>query len=568
MIEAEARWTKDAEDALLKEQSQRARGKVLKEVRRIRGSIDTTPKSRSQVSNQNGFVKLSEVQVSALEIHHESFLQTTGKSKSKDLAVNQGNFQPNDVGALLQKFKAKMKYFSDIEENEIAVTRLNSLSSQYVGPIGVGTVVEPPGCLVNMSEPSQSSPLIENDQLNQSTMMSKIGKFFFNQSSNFFKMETRDNSTSQMACQIKDQSKLWVVFDTGSTNLWISSDLCKDGPCRMEGRHIFNHSASATFSYPESMLQLTVQFGTGKIMGPQARDDFHIGPFPVYNQTFAMIETEDGNVFRDVAFEGIVGLAFPEMSANGVMPFFDSVIKQNALKGRNEFAFYFSKDKPTDNAIFWGGVDPTFYNGKLEYFPVVDPYYWSLKLMSFKIGNKQLLGAEDRYQGNGTRKARKWNGPVAIVDTGTTYFTAESSKFQEVMEMIPPSRCGDITPESHPPMTITLESSSGQARDFTLSNKQYMTSKGDGTRCSPAFMKIDLPTEHGPGMVLGEVFLRTFFAVFDRGTGDEQAGKIAFAESSDKDATFTRLHQLTAGQEAYGQKKIQASEPCTKDSSW
>merc|ERR1719331_1644238 len=131
-----------------------------------------------------------------------------------------------------------------------------------------------------------------------------------------------------------------------------------------------------------------------------------------------MIETETGSVFKDVAFEGIVGLAFPTMSANGVTPFFDNVIKQNALKGRNEFAFYFS-DKRTDNAIFWGGVDPMFYRGKLEYFPVVDPYYWSLKLLSFKIGDKQILGPEDKYQDAAspgqTNTARTWAGPIVVV---------------------------------------------------------------------------------------------------------------------------------------------------------
>ena len=55
----------------------------------------------------------------------------------------------------------------------------------------------------------------------------------------------------------------------------------------------------------------------------------------------------------------------------------------------------------------------------------------------------------------------------------------------------------------------------GQPRDFVVSNKQYMSKSGSGAgaRCSPAFMEINLPADHGPGMVLGEIFLREHFAV-------------------------------------------------------
>jgi len=81
-----------------------------------------------------------------------------------------------------------------------------------------------------------------------------------------------------------------------------------------------------TFSRPSKASTLTVQFGTGKLVGPQAVDDLHIGPFTVFNQTFAMIEDEEGKVFQDVPFEGILGLAFPAMSANHVKPFFDTVM--------------------------------------------------------------------------------------------------------------------------------------------------------------------------------------------------------------------------------------------------
>jgi pepsin A len=417
-------------------------------------------------------------------------------------------------------------FLSKVDETsnakDVITTGLSNLNSQYVGPIGVGTVTQ---CL-------------SVDEGNATVFGSSLL-----------------NATGS-TCQATHQSQVWVVFDTGSTNIWINSDLCESGPCRLPGRHVYNHTVSETFGMLEVENHVTVQFGTGKIEGPQARDDFHIGPFTVKEQTFAMIQNATGSVFKEVAFEGILGLAFPKMSANGVVPFFDSVIKQKALD-HNEFAFYLSKDKLSSNAIFWGGVDKTFYKGELEYFPVVDPFYWSLKLVSFRIGKEEIFRQEDEYAGYANAD-RKWNGPVAIVDTGTTFFTAEKDKFKSIMEKLPRVKCKHITSETHPPMTITLESASGHAREFVLNHKQYMASngKGDDAKCSPAFMQVDLPEEHGPGMILGEVFLRHYFAVFDRGTGEEHNARVALAEAADHDDHLhSRLHHLTRGQPSFSDNK-------------
>lgn len=582
MLEHEAKWHKSVAER--QQQATSPSGRVLKEARHIRGSI--SGEDAAEASSHSDFVQLSHRQVRALQQHHQqwaSWLQSSANAEQSSSAeewhANRGKGRPN--GALIQKFKAYMTSNNQNRsaEDEIIATGLSSLNSQYVGPIGVGTVLDPPGCVMDAAAGDFSS-LVETGEDGIPEFFDQVGGFISNVSRKvaapFVSNSSGNMRASKLAdvaraakqaqantavgakCKVADQSKIWVVFDTGSTNIWISSDLCKVGACRLPGRHMFNHSASATFSYPQSMLQLTVQFGTGQIIGPQAVDDFHIGPFTVYNQTFAMIETESGAVFNDVPFEGIVGMAFRKMSANGVQPFFDTVIQQKALK-HNEFAFYFSKENPANNAIFWGGVDPTFYEGKLQYFPVVDPYYWSLKLLNFKVGQDQILGASEANQGSSSLlQGREWSGPVAIVDTGTTFFTAESDKFAEVMEKLPAAPCKDVSDATHPPITITLENVMGKASDFVLSNKQYMTTsgKGDSAQCSPAFMQIDLPEEHGPGMVLGEVFLRHFFAVFDRGNGDDVDAKLAFGKSSATDGTVRRLHELTIDQPKFSSKAV------------
>jgi len=413
------------------------------------------------------------------------------------------------------------------------VTVLSNLNSQYVGPIGVGTIVNPQGCS--------------------------------GQPTSFVHLSKDADAHDVKQCHTEDESHVWVVFDTGSTNLWVSSDLCRQGACAKEERSRYNHLRSVTYKQPDRPAHLKIRFGTGQVTGPQAVDDFHVGPFSVQNQTFGMIEEQQGQVFEEVPFEGILGLAFPSMSAGGVTPFFDNVIKQQAL-ARNQFSFYFSRDEPAANAIFWGGVDKSFLEGDITYFNVTDPHYWSLDLNSFQIGGEELLAtgqsaapgtpSGSSFMENSKRQVPNRQTLKAIVDTGTTFFTAETALFQQVMRRLPAGPCSTINSRSHPPILYRLTSSEGKFVDFTLTHEQYMVADGDDeiASCSPAFMRIDVPEEHGPAMILGEVFLRYYHSTFDRGDGSSASARVGFAKSQHGDEVLSRLKDLTQDQPAFSRK--------------
>ncbi|CAD7965135.1 unnamed protein product [Amoebophrya sp. A120] len=202
-----------------------------------------------------------------------------------------------------------------------------------------------------------------------------------------------------------------VVFDTGSTNLWIASDLCTTEPCIDTGRNRYSHVLSESFTEFNGNAndkELDIEFGTGELKGIQGIDDFHVGPFTVKQQSFGLIEKEIGDAFKSIPFEGILGLAFPSMSANNAVPFFDNVIKQEVLQ-KNEFAFYFNMEEaatvqdPNDksshgaggknsreplNGLFWGGVDEHFYEPPIKRFNVTQQHYWSLDLYQFRVGDE------------------------------------------------------------------------------------------------------------------------------------------------------------------------------------
>merc|ERR1740123_1302287 len=519
MLEAEERWHLETTAQESRREGNARGGSALLELSGSAGGATADPEP---------FVKLSGVQSDALRDHHASWLQqrSTRIRKADGLQQQEGSLgrmQPSNVLT-----EAVRKYHGHKPEGNEAATRLSSVSSQYVGPIGVGTVARPLGCNVNQD---QDVKYMQWEDVRAQT-------------------QHTGNLTGEQ-CHIEDESQVWVVFDTGSTNIWVASDLCKEGPCLKAGRHRYNHTRSLTYTLPESPLNLSVQFGTGSVKGPQGVDDFHIGPFAVFNQTFALMEVQEGDVFEKVPFEGILGLAFKSMSANHAMPFFDNIVKQKALN-RNEFAIYFSLDDVASNGIFWGGVDHAFFKGPIEYFPITDPYYWATDLHSFKIGEEEMIGiAQSSAEDEAQQTVR------ALVDTGTTFFTAKDGLFQEVMARLSTVRCGSMTNESHPPITYTMKRTDGAMRDFVLKNHQYMTSAGTGAgaTCSPSFMKLNIPKAHGPAMVLGECFLRQYYSVFDRADGEPENARVGFALSEHGAQAKDTLRKLAGKQTTFGSQR-------------
>ncbi len=87
-----------------------------------------------------------------------------------------------------------------------------------------------------------------------------------------------------------------VIFDTGSSNIWINSIKCNDKGCLNHKQ--FDGSKSKT--YFQGPQTLKVEFGTGKLSGKVAQDNFFLGNIEVNNQSFGEIFQEDGEVFYAV----------------------------------------------------------------------------------------------------------------------------------------------------------------------------------------------------------------------------------------------------------------------------
>jgi len=306
-----------------------------------------------------------------------------------------------------------------------------------------------------------------------------------------------------------------VIFDTGSSNLWINSIDCQDEAC--VEHHQFNHESSRT--YKEMDLTMDVQFGTGRIQGRLAADTFTLGPVKVKNQVFGEITSEVGDVFVQGKFDGILGLSFPALSATDYTPVFDSIIKQHLLQS-NMFSFYYSQLPDQTSAIVLGEPNRNMYSGNIEFVEVAREFYWEVKLKDIKV--------------NGVPQNMCSRSPGGycklVVDTGTSLLTGPSLHVSKLLQAINIDEdCRDY--RHLPTLTYVIVDGKGE-HHFTLEPEFYvLRSETEGgiemtgpapphsrapRFCKPGFMALDVPPPRGPLWILGDVFMRKYYTVFNR----------------------------------------------------
>ncbi|KAK2195066.1 bifunctional Aspartic peptidase domain superfamily/Aspartic peptidase [Babesia duncani] len=304
---------------------------------------------------------------------------------------------------------------------------------------------------------------------------------------------------------------LHPIFDTGSTNLWVVGTDCKSHSCKKVTR--FNPAESTTFKDPDTSKRIHIKFGTGEIEGFPGKDIVRIGNMEVPDQSIAIVDNEEGgsayglNIFDSIKFEGIVGLAFPEMASIPGLPILDNLAMLHQLKHK-EFSFYIG-DSGSESMLLFGGVDHKYYDGDIKMFPVVREHYWEVALDAVYIGDYKICCDEKSY---------------LIFDSGTSLNTLPSADFSNFMRLLPSEKCHGSF-DKYPTITYVL---GGQK--VTLTGEQYMMSHNG--YCTPAYMQLDVPSEFGHAYIVGSnAFMRHYYTVFRRGGGENDPSMVGIAPS-------------------------------------
>ncbi|KAG9350356.1 hypothetical protein JZ751_026711, partial [Albula glossodonta] len=273
-----------------------------------------------------------------------------------------------------------------------------------------------------------------------------------------------------------------VIFDTGSSNLWVPSAYCSSAAC------------STTFR--NSGRSLSIRYGTGSMTGFLGYDTVVVGGITVPNQIFGLSQTE-AQFMAYMKADGILGLAFPSISASGATPVFDNMMNMN-LVSQDLFSFYLTSKSESGSVVTFGGIDHSYYTGSITWIPLSSETYWQISMDSVTI-NGQTVAC------NG--------GCQAIVDTGTSLIIGPSNDITSINQRVGASTsngnsvvsCKNIG--NMPEVTFNIN---GHA--FTLSASDYVR-KVRHYGCLTGF------DQSGSNLwILGDVFIRQYYSIFDRAT--------------------------------------------------
>ena len=309
-----------------------------------------------------------------------------------------------------------------------------------------------------------------------------------------------------------------VVYDTGSSNLWVPDTTCSNyttsPACKVQKK--YDNQSSSTFvdQCTAYSCSLFLPYGSGTVFGTISQDTVSVGGLALPNTSFGRVTVEPGPISEWGAplFDGILGLAYPVI-AMPILSFlpgpFDEMMTRKVVP-QDLFSVYLSSvENSTSSFVHFGAIPAGHYTGSLVSVPQnsMQPLlgYWCVTVNAIKVAGKVQ---------NGT------SGIIGVIDTGTSLIGGPPDVINPIIAQVnATSDCSNI--HLLPNIAFTVALSDTESKDFVLTPAQYTyrVSFKDGSpdQCSCGLFPFDAGMGLLPLWIMGDPFLRSYFAVFDRG---------------------------------------------------
>ena len=302
---------------------------------------------------------------------------------------------------------------------------------------------------------------------------------------------------------------LKILFDTGSSELWIRSNECTSKICN--GLPAFNSSASSTFVKLNNSFGSIVYADKTAVQGYHAKESMSVGDHVLNNLTMLIATNTSG---KANVSDGIMGLNF----ADG------SLIYSNIWNKTSLSFSYFIELSDVTGGIIFGGIDTARYHGALSWIPVIpDPdriyRHWISSLN------------EISYAGIPIDAGIK----VVLFDTGTTHAIVSSSRSKIINTALGLNvvnvgleftSYGVLCDDGELPVMKPLIFSFGN-QSISIESTNYMFQYGYSGKIYCISGITGSESMSDKACIFGNLILRQFYTVFDFG-----ARKIGIADAN------------------------------------
>ena len=296
-----------------------------------------------------------------------------------------------------------------------------------------------------------------------------------------------------------------LIFDTGSSWLWVTNATC--------GRRC--HRVGSTFearnssSYEARGALISLEYGMGSATGYLGTESVGIANVTVLGQALVIVHRNSG--FDGMRADGLLGLGFSQLAENN-LTFVDNLYRQGRIQAPL-FAIYLSDNnfggnmqESNTSCVTFGYWELARYSRSPEfvYLPVyTNTGYWAVPLKTVRLGDNAVAGSSF----------------LALLDSGTSLLIGPATEVLAIFEYfverwscqlrgsLLECQCGNDT---LPELGFGLGT---EGAEFILKPEFYTI-----RRNSSCILLFDSSQDTGL-WILGDVFLRAFYTVFDMKEG-------------------------------------------------
>ncbi|CAD5218245.1 unnamed protein product [Bursaphelenchus okinawaensis] len=295
-----------------------------------------------------------------------------------------------------------------------------------------------------------------------------------------------------------------VIFDTGSADTWLPGVSCQVGGTNKTcNKTLFDPKNSSTFL--DKNTTFFIGYGTGSVEGKIGFDDVGLGgihddKIVVKNQSIGVVTIADDMINSDITMDGIVGLAFTEMSTMFQKSIFEKAIEEK-LVDQPVFTVWMDGEGYDANGtiggqITFGAFDCDHCECDTTNWIILEfAFYWNIVIDGFGINNKLI---SQRYG--------------VVVDTGTSYIITPPDVFEQIVkEFGATEKDGEYVLPCNSNVSLSIVVNAVDENTYVIQAKHLLLKPHNSDSCILAIQGADISWDIQ--FILKDPFIRQFCLV-------------------------------------------------------